>query len=1577
MATRRSTRDRKPAPSIYDDFKEELKRTPRKTPRKSNDDHDSEDEDDDHSGSDHTSPNNNHNNTHANSDTETKEDTTSSDEESEASVAPKKKRQKSPKRVTVQFKSNTKKRTTKKKQQQPPAAPKSKTRALEALRKRTLQKEETPDNSLTAAILMAVTPAAKKGKKNTVPDDDTPTIPPTRYPDAFAPTIYTPVLEPIAQSVIAVYKQDANKAHISLLNLVFRTVGGAYTTLLQEDQILEDMDDETWEQVVTSIVDDMRRTPPDAILFSANPQGALLEYAKKHNAAQEEFRRILDHFWYLLGTLALTSVHSANNNTESFDIEMVRDLAQRLMELITVGQPDLRAAASVAALQLAWACCDGTLALHSRLATAQRQCKAAKMARTAKKEQALQQVVESIQRSLSDLEEGVLQSIVQCIFMRRYRDSDPQIRASCLKAMRQMSLVRPDLFLTDTYLKYYGWMMSDKEAVVRVAALEGLLAPYVRAEEQAEMSGSIHPLQVIHLGSMDKVVEKFLHNISDRVIDLSTDVQEQAVRLLLALMRNGVLDDVDDLEVWNKINLRALAPDTSPAVRRDALYFVLEQLEAFDTNSPLPDNLSVRRRSLQIDSLAAWVGHALSDGNVPLDNMRVHLTDYIVQSLKDMPRHAHLTTDWGAMLNAIQHDTEAAHQQSQPHRSTIAKQRVLLHMLVCCASLAFEDEIDGGDGNDDEERLLALEDTTFVKAQKQKLQSSATPGTGAASHGGSKKKTKKKSSSSHESLTVGLLKALPQLLLAFKGDITMMRSLTRLPKFLIISVITLPQRKDDVQTLTNLLAEIFMEATDTTVLQNICMALTFLARGNHSRNQEAYLKIREVARDVQTRLFQLIEGGKSAPKKEDDDDDKENQENDDASNREDDASSTARRPRSSRASRSDLSSQQSGDSSPASQSGRSTVTGQTSSRRSEAGNEDDREMDRQYSIALCLCRLRVLSKKWYLGDLLAQETAPGQDESTTIVEMDPCVHLCSTIASNIAKELNLREIILDEADDDSDGSNRLDIPEFWLEADPRIHKTVAQSIREGLYVILSQTAWRFHNAINKEESARDVRTRKARAEDGGSDDDEKSGDDNMEVDDETAEELEMEAKMIVRMRDGLGKLLGKCFDQFLDEAAKEEGPMKAHFAFATNIQLSAGHVAGDLRTLFPRGLAEAASPLLRSCSLADDSHLVGGCVRFFRSKEECLDSPVMGKIMKDSLLLPLSRGLCSAWVGGNRREAGTALAHVAHPSAEVTKAVAALSKVLKKVDPVRLLESHMASLRQTFSDWMDSEPEEPESDLPTEQEMDEFAAAEEEHEEAFKQLELKASRLAASLGVGKLRDEKMYPALFGFVREGMRYAFGSPGGDDEDENVGSRLAFLRIVMKYLTWIKQKKQKVQTLRQFFEEKESELRAHPDFGEIREEDVEAIGLVRKKLGLDPEKPTKKRKRRSSASTLDLDDDGDSLLGTPGSGSRPRVSYAGSVLTFRSSNLSPIDEVASSGDDDDNLPIGELKKRKTTSSPGAILEEGSDEEMEDDRVPIQDLKKRLTSPMSQATIQEGDDEEGESTQGSAASSVPLQTQ
>ena len=127
-------------------------------------------------------------------------------------------------------------------------------------------------------------------------------------------------------------------------------------------------------------------------------------------------------------------------------------------------------------------------------------------------------------------------------------------------------------------------------------------------------------------------------------------------------------------------------------------------------------------------------------------------------------------------------------------------------------------------------------------------------------------------------------------------------------------------------------------------------------------------------------------------------------------------------------------------------------------------------------------------------------------------------------------------------------------------------------------------------------------------------------------------------------------------------------------------------------------------------------------------------------------LMPIPRGLCANWATGNRREAGMALAHITNSGSEASAIVAAMSKTLKKVrkacpmvlyvpliskrclkrlaiaqiNPVRLLEAHMACLREEFEAWADNEPVEPETENPTDEENAAFEEAEKQHEEAVR-----------------------------------------------------------------------------------------------------------------------------------------------------------------------------------------------------------------------------------------------------------------
>ena len=223
-----------------------------------------------------------------------------------------------------------------------------------------------------------------------------------------------------------------------------------------------------------------------------------------------------------------------------------------------------------------------------------------------------------------------------------------------------------------------------------------------------------------------------------------------------------------------------------------------------------------------------------------------------------------------------------------------------------------------------------------------------------------------------------------------------------------------------------------------------------------------------------------------------------------------------------------------------------------------------------------------------------------------------------------------------------------------------------------------------------------------------------------------------EDHVVLRLRNNLLTALELCFAQYIpssEDTGDGESTMVQHseeqHSFADFVQLSAGKVTSDLRTLFPKEYQDAASPILRSFALKEDGRLVSGgliscfvfftCpffsliflfilrqigayVRFLTSKEHHLQenetaaSPAEKKLSQ-SLLFPMGRAIATNWTNGNRREAGVFLRHIGGSGPMASDIVSTTSRQMKKIDPVRMLESQMASLRQSYENWVDDTPE--------------------------------------------------------------------------------------------------------------------------------------------------------------------------------------------------------------------------------------------------------------------------------------------
>ena len=131
-------------------------------------------------------------------------------------------------------------------------------------------------------------------------------------------------------------------------------------------------------------------------------------------------------------------------------------------------------------------------------------------------------------------------------------------------------------------------MLSDHDAGVRKTAIQGLLIPLEKESADTD--------------AMDNVLAKFLGRLTDMTADVDLNVQETAMALLLKLLRSDYFEKVEDDSIWDRINSMSLDMDATPTFRRDALSFVLEQIEEFDDGTATTERKAVD----QLTKLSQW-----------------------------------------------------------------------------------------------------------------------------------------------------------------------------------------------------------------------------------------------------------------------------------------------------------------------------------------------------------------------------------------------------------------------------------------------------------------------------------------------------------------------------------------------------------------------------------------------------------------------------------------------------------------------------------------------------------------------------------------------------------------------------------------------------------------------------------------------------------------------------------------------------------------------------------------------------------------------------------------------------------
>eukprot|EP01116_Phalansterium_solitarium_P015843 TRINITY_DN353_c2_g1_i1.p1 TRINITY_DN353_c2_g1~~TRINITY_DN353_c2_g1_i1.p1 ORF type:complete len:1267 (+),score=423.60 TRINITY_DN353_c2_g1_i1:30-3830(+) len=292
-----------------------------------------------------------------------------------------------------------------------------------------------------------------------------------------------------------------------------------------------------------------------------------------------------------------------------------------------------------------------------------------------------------LQRQWTSLEASML-DMFKAIFVLRYRDTVPDIRQECIRALGEWLRDYTGLFLQDEYLKYVGWSLNDRVAEVRAEAVQALERLFDRRE------------LLPHL-------EQFYERFRQRLLAMSRDrdpvVQQQLVKLASALSRAQLLTEEAMAE------LVALTSDESAGVRLEAAQFVRDRVLLSDAAAAAGGGEAQVRALLQL---------VVEHTRAPT------MPHYLVDALWGAPERPDALpalTDWAAMCDLLlsdqpllEHtdtDDDSQHQQQQQQQAQCVLARMLVASVKKAAALpivpkAKSDPEAPPASKDDRERLL-------------------------------------------------------------------------------------------------------------------------------------------------------------------------------------------------------------------------------------------------------------------------------------------------------------------------------------------------------------------------------------------------------------------------------------------------------------------------------------------------------------------------------------------------------------------------------------------------------------------------------------------------------------------------------------------------------------------------------------------------------------------------------------------------------------------------------------------------------------------------------------------------------
>lgn len=432
------------------------------------------------------------------------------------------------------------------------------------------------------------------------------------------------------------FESSRTACQSELINFIL-IAAGAQREWIRQDVNLEELEPVEVYEELTDMIQELKETQAVSSipLSSSGKQKVQRQFKERYIAFWESFVVVLLPF----------------ESSSELHVQTLKSVIHIMMCFSSLPLSNIRFAITLALLTISRKLQQIIVMVRERTELTLRQYEAQeKVSRKSAKFKTFSTMKDECETLLSNLNE-MSEEIYTTIFVHRYKDCNEDVRELCANHLGMWIVIDPHSLYSDEYIKYLGWMCSDRAAAVRRAVL-GALNALLDHES--------------HVPKLTNFVERFVERFIEMAVgDADDEAAVKAVSLLRRLQHHALLDDVSE-EALDLVDDVVFDSGTSFVHRREALAFVFDHTEGFDPHDGGESELEQRQHvTVQLETILEFLEHHLgSDPDIDSINM-------LVEACCDLP-HVRLLDQWPAMITMLLND-HGEQNLSSVHTRTLIK----------------------------------------------------------------------------------------------------------------------------------------------------------------------------------------------------------------------------------------------------------------------------------------------------------------------------------------------------------------------------------------------------------------------------------------------------------------------------------------------------------------------------------------------------------------------------------------------------------------------------------------------------------------------------------------------------------------------------------------------------------------------------------------------------------------------------------------------------------------------------------------------------------------------------------------